>query len=76
MLHRTVELAEDKDERRPFDPAKKMGPAFVTACLNEGLIARAMPHGDILGFAPQLTLSRSEADQIVDKAIKALATVI
>ncbi|MGI9433336.1 MAG: aminotransferase [Geminicoccaceae bacterium] len=70
-----VELAEDKDERRPFDPARKMGPAFAAACLERGLIARAMPHGDILGFAPPLTLSRSEADQIVDKTTRALATM-
>ena len=29
------------------------------------MIARAMPHGDILGFAPPLVLSRAEADRIV-----------
>ena len=28
------------------------------------MIARAMPHGDILGFAPPLTLSRAEAERI------------
>jgi L-2,4-diaminobutyrate transaminase len=30
------------------------------------MIARAMPHGDILGFAPPLCLQKSEADQIVE----------
>jgi len=33
--------------------------------LKEGVIGRAMPHGDILGLAPPLCLSRSEADIIV-----------
>lgn len=36
------------------------------ACLERGMIARAMPHGDILGFAPPLILSEEEADLIVD----------
>jgi L-2,4-diaminobutyrate transaminase len=30
------------------------------------MIARAMPHGDILGFAPPLVLTEAEADLIVD----------
>jgi L-2,4-diaminobutyrate transaminase len=71
-----IELAEDKDEPMPFDPARKMGPAFAAACLDQDLIARAMPHGDILGFAPPLTLSRTEADQIIDKTEHALSTLI
>lgn len=71
-----VELVEDKGERRPFDPGRKMGPNLAAACLNEGLIARAMPHGDILGFAPPLTLNRAEADQIVDKTARALAAIM
>ncbi|RQV79996.1 aspartate aminotransferase family protein, partial [Burkholderia anthina] len=29
------------------------------------VIARAMPHGDILGFAPPLVMTRAEADEIV-----------
>ena len=32
---------------------------------SEGLIARAMPHGDILGFSPPLVVTPAESDEIV-----------
>lgn len=74
-----VEFVEDKAARRLFDPAKKVGPAVAAALLKQGVIARAMPQGDILGFAPPLCLSREEADTIVkataaavDEAMKAI----
>ena len=34
------------------------------ACLKNGLIARAMPHGDILGFAPPLITTRQDMEEI------------
>jgi L-2,4-diaminobutyrate transaminase len=61
-----VEFVADRDERRFFDQSLKVGPRVAAACLTRGLIARAMPHGDILGFAPPLCLTKSEADQIVE----------
>ena len=60
-----VELAEDRAARRFFDPAKKVGPQAAAALLKRGVIARAMPQGDILGFAPPLCLTRQEADIVV-----------
>jgi len=60
-----VEFAEDPAAQRFFDPARKVGPTLAGALLREGVIARAMPQGDILGFAPPLCLSREEADTIV-----------
>jgi L-2,4-diaminobutyrate transaminase len=60
-----VELVEDREARRFFDPAKKVGPQAAAALLKRGVIARAMPQGDILGFAPPLCLTRAEADTIV-----------
>ena len=60
-----VEFVADRDGRTAFDPAKKIGPAMAAAMLKRGVIARAMPQGDILGFAPPLCLSRSEADTVV-----------
>ncbi|NVZ65355.1 hypothetical protein HX867_24950, partial [Pseudomonas gingeri] len=38
-------------------------------------IARAMPHGDILGFAPPLILTEQEADLIVDITRQAIDQV-
>ena len=60
-----VELVQDRDSRRFFDPAKKVGPLAAAALLKRGVIGRAMPQGDILGFAPPLCLTRQEADTIV-----------
>ena len=61
-----VEMVEDKADRRLFDPARKVGPQVAAALLERGVIARAMPQGDILGFAPPLCLTKAEADVIVD----------
>ena len=60
-----LEFMADKEERRPFDAALKVGPRVSAAALQYGLIARAMPHGDILGFAPPLVTTRAEVDEIV-----------
>ena len=60
-----VEFVEDKATRRFFDPAKKVGINVVAATLERGVVGRAMPHGDIIGFAPPLCLTKDEADEIV-----------
>ena len=60
-----LEFMADKDARQPFDAALKIGPKVSAAALQRGVIARAMPHGDILGFAPPLVMTRAEADEIV-----------
>jgi L-2,4-diaminobutyrate transaminase len=68
-----VEFAEDPGARRFYDPARKVGAALATNLLAEGVIARAMPQGDILGFAPPLCLTREEADTIVAATSAAVA---
>ncbi|OYD60634.1 UNVERIFIED_ORG: L-2,4-diaminobutyrate transaminase [Burkholderia sp. CF145] len=60
-----LEFMADKDARSPFDVALKVGPKVSAAALQRGVIARAMPHGDILGFAPPLVTTRAEVDEIV-----------
>jgi len=74
-----IELVEDRDARRFFDPAKTVGPRVAAALLKRGVIGRAMPQGDILGFAPPLCLTREEADAIVmttrDAIEEAAATI-
>ena len=74
-LMAAIEFVEDRDDRRFFDPARKIGPAVAAALLAEGVIARAMPQGDILGFAPPLCLTRDESDVVIDAARKAVAKV-
>lgn len=70
-----LEFSADRARRTHFDPALKVGPQVSAACLEAGLIARAMPHGDILGFAPPLTVSRDDVDDIIVRAAAAVARV-
>ncbi|RDD61807.1 aspartate aminotransferase family protein [Ferruginivarius sediminum] len=70
-----LEFVADKDEKTRFDATAKVGPKVAAACLERGLIVRAMPHGDILGFAPPLVISRAEVDEVVDIAKQAVDAV-
>ncbi len=60
-----VELVKDRDDRVFFDANAKIAPSIVAGMLERGVIARAMPQGDILGFAPPFSLTREQADEIV-----------
>ncbi|WP_340303248.1 aspartate aminotransferase family protein [Roseobacter sp. HKCCD7870] len=71
-----VELIEDRDTRTFFDPAKKITPQIVAAMARRGVIARAMPQGDIIGYAPPLCLSREEADTVVSVTAEAIKEVL
>jgi L-2,4-diaminobutyrate transaminase len=70
-----LEFVEDRDARKLYDPAKKIGPQIAAALLKQGVIGRAMPQGDILGFAPPLCLTKAEADIIVAATKKAVSDV-
>lgn len=71
-----VEFVKDKDSRTFFDASEKLGPRLAAALLGRGVIARAMPQGDIIGFAPPLCLSRQEADIIVAAFTEAVNEVL
>jgi len=72
-----VELVKDKTDRVFFDSADKIGPAVSAALLSQDkVIARAMPQGDILGFAPPFCLTRNEVDIIVDATARAIKAVL
>jgi L-2,4-diaminobutyrate transaminase len=70
-----VELVADREARRFFEPAAGTGAKVAAALLRRGVIARAMPQGDILGFAPPLCLSEAEADQIAGATAEAVKEV-
>ncbi len=71
-----IELAEDPVTRQHFDPTQKIGPSVANEMLKHGVIARSMPHSDIIGFAPPFCLTTSDADLIVDATEKAMQTVL
>jgi L-2,4-diaminobutyrate transaminase len=70
-----VEFVADKDDRAFFDATRKIGPQVAAALLERGVIGRAMPQGDILGFAPPLCLTKEEADIVVDRTADAVKSV-
>lgn len=74
-LMAAVEFVADRDDRVFFDASEKIGPQIAAALLERGVIGRAMPQGDILGFAPPLCITREEADIVVEKTVKALDDV-
>ncbi|KGM31869.1 aspartate aminotransferase family protein [Inquilinus limosus] len=74
-LAAAVEFVADKDDRVYFDPALKVGPRIYAATLARGVISRALPQGDILGFAPPLCLTRDEADIVVKAVAGAVESV-
>ena len=71
-----VEFVKARDGRVYFEASEKIGPQIAGALLAEGVIALAMPQGDILGFAPPFCLTREEADEVVGKTAKAVKSVL
>ncbi|MDA8729682.1 aspartate aminotransferase family protein [Alphaproteobacteria bacterium] len=72
-----VEFVKDKDNRVFFDAADKIGmQVSATLLAQDKVIARAMPQGDILGFAPPFCLTRQEADIVVTATAKAVKSVL
>ncbi len=70
-----IEFVEEKKKRRFFDPGRAIGVKVAAAALKRGLIARAMPQGDILGLAPPLCIQPSEVDELVNIAQEAVDEV-
>jgi len=70
-----TEFVADRDDRIFFDPSQIIGPQVAAALAERGVIGRAMPEGDILGFAPPLCLTREEADTIVNATADAVKSV-
>ncbi|GAB4291673.1 MAG: aspartate aminotransferase family protein [Roseovarius sp.] len=71
-----VEFVRDPDGPEFFDAAEKVGARVAAALAERGVIGRAMPQGDILGFAPPLCLTRAEADEIALRTAEAVAEVL
>ena len=71
-----VELTSDRATRASFDPLGSVAPKVVAEMLKRGVIARAMPQADMLGFAPPLCLTTDEADQIARVTGEALRAIL
>lgn len=71
-----IEFVADVDTKTRFDAERKVGAQLSAACLANGVISRAMPHGDILGFAPPLVTTRADIDEIVDRVATAIKPIL
>ena len=71
-----IEFVADREKKTRFDAGLKVGVRISKAARDRGLIARAMPHGDILGFAPPLVTTQGEIDEIIGIAEGAVRQVM
>ena len=70
-----VELVKDKEKRERFPREQTIGAKIAAACAARALIVRAMPGGDIIGFAPPLAITREDVDEIVGRMSDAMDAV-
>jgi len=70
-----VEFVKDRDSRTFFDADQKIGYQIAGELLKRGVIGRAMPQGDILGFAPPFCLTEAEAEEIAGKMAESVKAV-
>jgi len=54
-----------RDPSTPFDPKLGVGPRMAAACIDEGVISRALPDADTISFAPPFVVTESELDEVV-----------
>ncbi len=71
-----VEFVKDRETRTFFDAGDKIGAQIAGALVAHGVIGRAMPQGDILGFAPPFCLTQAEADEVVAKTARAVSEIL
>lgn len=75
-LMAAVELMEDPGGHKWFEPPMSISSKISAAMLRRGVIARPMPEGDIIGFAPPLCITRQEVDQVVEALQGAVQEVL
>jgi L-2,4-diaminobutyrate transaminase len=71
-----VEFVADPATKKRFDPSLKVGARISQAARERGLIVRAMPQAELLGFSPPLTMSAKEVDEMVGIAADATRDVL
>jgi L-2,4-diaminobutyrate transaminase len=70
-----VEFMDIPAARTEF-PAMTVGPKISDAMMRAGVVARAMPEGNIVGFAPPLCITRDEVDIVADALREAVREVL
>ncbi len=72
-LFRGIELVEDRGQKRPFAPNRKVAGRIKAAAMDAGLICYPMPgtrdgkHGDHVLLAPPFIIEDAQIDELVGK---------
>ncbi len=69
------EFVDEPATQTGFEASLKVVDRMSAACMKNGLIARAMPHGDILGFAQPLITTRQDMEEIAGIVSKSVSEV-
>jgi len=65
-----IELVQDRERRRPYPPAWRMGHRVVLEARKQGVIIR--PLGDVVVLMPPLAMSEQELDLLVQVTAQAI----
>jgi L-2,4-diaminobutyrate transaminase len=65
-----VEFVADKKTRRFFDPQTQVHRVVSRKVLEEGVLVRALPYGEITSFSPPLCITRSEIDEAIERYVR------
>src|SRR5262245_38530834 len=68
-----LELVEDKDTKKPFDPSRKMGERLHKECCKRGLYSRI--RGDIYLLAPPFVTTDAQIDHIINTVGEAVQAI-
>ena len=68
-----LQIVEDKATKKSFDASRKAMAVIGEACWKAGVVVRPLGALQSLAFSPPLTITREEADIIVDRTAEGLA---
>lgn len=69
-----IEFVADRETHERFPAEKKIAFQAAAACLEEGLIVRALP-GDTIAICPPLIISEAQVDELLEKLMRGLDRV-
>lgn len=81
-LFRGIEIVEDRETKRSFDPARRIAPTIKKAAFEAGLICYPMQgtidgqHGDHVLLAPPFIIEDAQIDELVTKLSSAVETAL
>lgn len=69
-----IELVKNKEKRERYPQDKPAGPVCRDACIENGLVMRAV--GETMVAAPQITMTKAQVDEFIRKCEEALDSTL